>query len=112
MNQKIQTHNTHDLKATIMVFLTGILLIGITVFNLKAVFSLDRYYPVTLRITETSETNFKAETSTGIEYTIQNPPEDLNVGEVVSVLMYDNKTENVLDDIPVKVKYSAFEIRN
>ena len=45
-------------------------------------------------------------TATGMEYVIDNP-KDLEPGDIVSVLMFDNFTDDITDDIIITVRYSG-----
>lgn len=93
------------------------LIFAITITSIAAVFgvtwkTLDEklpanYYPQTLKVFAVAESNFLAETATGIMYTIYESPEDMNVGDLISAVMHKNKTENIIDDYVVDWKYAG-----
>ena len=45
-------------------------------------------------------------TATGHEYVLDNP-EDLEPGDIVSVLMFNNYTDQITDDVIISIRYSG-----
>ena len=46
-------------------------------------------------------------TFTNITYEIKNP-EDLETGDIISCIMWDKKTSNIIDDVIIKYRYSGY----
>ena len=69
--------------------------------------SLGNVYPQTLVVTGINDDVLTLETATGQVYEYDGV-EDYMLGDVVSVMFYDNGTELIYDDIIVDIRYSGF----
>lgn len=69
-------------------------------------------YPATLVVTNVDYENYKIEfeNATGYHYEVDEYPEDYQVGDVVSAIMYGNQTPEITDDVIVTCRYSGFVI--
>ena len=65
-------------------------------------------YPSTMVVTKCGSKSYKIQTATGYTYTVKERPEDLEVGDLVSVIMFTKGTKNIKDDTPLMVYYSGF----
>lgn len=72
-------------------------------------------YPESLVVTETTEHSMTCEplglyqsNDHSIEYIIHEAPEDIEVGDILSVTMDSQKTEGIWDDRVVNWQYSGY----
>ena len=65
------------------------------------------FHPATMEITNISGDVVTMETATGHVYQMDGA-EDYETGDLVSVLMYNNGTEEITDDIILAARFSGF----
>lgn len=83
---------------------------GITaLININTINKLDHYYPATLVVAEVNGNDIVAVTATNIPYPLHG--DNLDIGDIVSVIMHDNNTPNdIRDDTVFDAEYSAFKV--
>lgn len=77
--------------------------------TLAAVIAAGLIYPTTMLVTDVDYTTdvVTVETLTGFVYQFEGT-EDYTEGDLVSVIMYNNRTTNITDDVILTVQYSGF----
>ena len=77
--------------------------------TLAAVIAAGLIYPTTMVVTDVDYSTdiVTIETSTGFQYQFEGT-EDYTKGDLVSCIMYNNKTTNISDDVILTVRYSGF----
>ena len=77
--------------------------------TLAAVIAAGLIYPTTMVVTDVDYATdiVTIETSTGFVYQFEGA-EDYTEGDLVSCIMYNNKTTNITDDVILTVRYSGF----
>lgn len=63
-------------------------------------------YPQTVIITDTADNLVTVQTSQGISYQFEGA-EDYEAGDLVSVIMFDNGTQDIRDDIILSHRYAG-----
>lgn len=70
-------------------------------------------YPTTLKAIAITDMQMICETASGIIYTIKDPTDDMEVGDLVAVIMNENGTPNtILDDYVVSWRYSGYLVED
>lgn len=70
-------------------------------------------YPTTLKVIAITDMQMICETASGIIYTIKDPADDMEVGDLVAVIMNENGTPNtILDDYVVSWRYSGYWVED
>ena len=64
-------------------------------------------YPETAVIIEINDETIIAYSANGNRFTIHASPEDWFPGDLVSLVMYDNNTDIVYDDVILQIRYSG-----
>lgn len=82
-----------------MATIVSVILAFISVFGL---------YPKTGFIAEIHDKEIVIEDTCGNLWAIEQDPEDFEVGDGVSLIMYDNGTERIFDDVIVAMRYNGF----
>lgn len=69
-------------------------------------------YPTTMVVVEATDEYMIFENGNGFRYFVEQPMEDMVVGDFVSVIMEKNGTKEVYDDVVVQWRYSGFCTNN
>ena len=67
-------------------------------------------YITSMRVCDTSNNIVTMETATGYTYSFD-VVEDWQVGDIATVMMHDNCTTDIADDVILHVTYSGFQIQ-
>ncbi len=83
------------------------LTLALATVGTAALIATNSLYPAAMEITEISGDVVTMETATGYTYTMTGS-EDYMEGDLVSLIMFDNGTEVITDDIIVSARYSGY----
>jgi hypothetical protein len=77
--------------------------------TIAAIIAAGMIYPTTMVVTNVNYSTdvVTIETATGFTYQFEGV-EDYTEGDLVSCIMYNNKTTNITDDVILSVRYSGF----
>ena len=77
--------------------------------TIAAVIAAGLIYPTTMVVTDVNYSTdvVTIETATGFTYEFEGT-EDYTEGDLVSCIMYNNKTKDITDDVILTVRYSGF----
>ena len=79
---------------------------------LTVLFAKEIFYPTIMIVTDIQEENEKQvltlETATGFTYQMEANYDDYYLGDLVSVVMYNNNTKNITDDSIIWARYGGF----
>lgn len=84
-------------------------LIGIGTMLLGTLSLVNSVYPTTMSVDSIDGDVVTLRTSTGLYYQMTGA-EDYEVDDLCSLLMYDNHTESVLDDVILRARYCGFRV--
>lgn len=79
--------------------------------TIAAIIAAGLIYPTTMVVTDVNYSTdvVTIETATGFTYEFEGT-EDYTEGDLVSCIMYNNKTKDITDDVILTVRYSGFYI--
>ena len=75
---------------------------------LAALITVFGFYPKAGYITEIQNRTITIEDAAGNLWEIERDPEDYEVGDGVSMIMYDNHTDCIYDDAIVAMRYNGY----
>ena len=84
-------------------------LIGTVTMLLGALSLVTSVYPTTMAVDSIDGDVVTLRTSTGLYYQMTGA-EDYEAGDLCSLLMHDNHTESVLDDVILSARYCGFQV--
>lgn len=93
------------IKIVGLCFALGCILVALILFCTRI--NDDEEYPTTLLVVEKYEDYVVGKTATGYTYKIKDG-DDYEIGDYVSVIMYNNNTDTIEDDSVLEHRYSGF----